>query len=540
LGAPLSDRRNSFDPEGMSGMLGDGGLKTGMDVGLKVLRTITQAGQRRRVSEENQSQRRAMDATVANPPPIYGSASWAEGQELRQAGLLRGPEAFDHPSSILLGAFVPDGDNTPEGWLHWDGEGHLLSVAPTRSGKSTTQIIPNLLRYRGSAVVLDPKGELYEATSEWRSKNVGPVYRLAPMEPDSHAFNPLDMVKNTSDARALASLMIPPDPHSADYFRKDSVAFLPGLLEYMRLFSPPGENTLGVVREITSLSPDDLVVLGKRMAECGSPVAERAGNMILSKTKDRGLPTLRSTLEADLALWDDDRIIRATSRADFRFTDLKERPTTVYVTVPFGKMGSNAPFLKIILACALEAMLQNTNKPKIPVLFVLDEFLSLGAFPEFLDAIRTHAGAGVRLWFFLQNLSKLSDLYPTSWRGFFDTAVQMFFGTSDIHTGNHISETLGETTIAYRNTTFSLGTSLTKEDFLGRSSTDNLNVSHSVNMTSRKLLTPSEIVQLLGGTRADGTREAIMNLAGVRPIRARLVPYFLGKIAAARVGQLHA
>lgn len=36
-----------------------------------------------------------------------------------------------------------------------------------------TTIVPNLLRDRGSAVVLDPKGELYEATSAWRAANVG-------------------------------------------------------------------------------------------------------------------------------------------------------------------------------------------------------------------------------------------------------------------------------------------------------------------------------------------------------------------------------
>ncbi|WP_410052328.1 type IV secretory system conjugative DNA transfer family protein [Bradyrhizobium sp. SZCCHNRI1029] len=61
--------------------------------------------------------------------------------------------------------------------MHWDGDGHLLTLAPTRSGKSVTTIIPNLLRYRGSAVFLDPKGDLYEATSAWRPANVGPSAR---------------------------------------------------------------------------------------------------------------------------------------------------------------------------------------------------------------------------------------------------------------------------------------------------------------------------------------------------------------------------
>ncbi|WP_247565243.1 type IV secretory system conjugative DNA transfer family protein [Bradyrhizobium sp. 151] len=62
----------------------------------------------------------------------------------------------------------------------------MLTLAPTR--------------YRGSAVVLDPKGELYDATSAWRAANVGPVYRIAPFDKEGdrktqgyprHGFNPL-------------------------------------------------------------------------------------------------------------------------------------------------------------------------------------------------------------------------------------------------------------------------------------------------------------------------------------------------------------
>jgi type IV secretion system protein VirD4 len=94
--------------------------------------------------------------------------------------------------------------------VHWDGDGHLLTLAPTRSGKSVTTIIPNLLRHRGSAVVLDPKGELYEATSAWRAANVGPVNRIASFDDGSdpktsnfpkHGFNPLARIRSQHHAR---------------------------------------------------------------------------------------------------------------------------------------------------------------------------------------------------------------------------------------------------------------------------------------------------------------------------------------------------
>jgi type IV secretion system protein VirD4 len=49
-----------------------------------------------------------------------------------------------------------------------DGSGHLLTVAPTRAGKGTGQIIPNLLRWTGSCIVIDVKGENYLRTAGFR------------------------------------------------------------------------------------------------------------------------------------------------------------------------------------------------------------------------------------------------------------------------------------------------------------------------------------------------------------------------------------
>jgi type IV secretion system protein VirD4 len=117
------------------------------------------------------------DALVKNPPPLHGSVAWSNSAELTR--FLRGRDAFD----ITLGTVKGEGASDPA--VHWNGDGHLLTLAPTRSGKSVTTIIPNLLRYRYSAVVIDPKGELYEATSAWRAANVGPVYRIAPFDDGS-------------------------------------------------------------------------------------------------------------------------------------------------------------------------------------------------------------------------------------------------------------------------------------------------------------------------------------------------------------------
>jgi type IV secretion system protein VirD4 len=491
-------------------------------LGAKLLGLIVHRQQRKAMATARREQRRAMDDVLANPPPIHGSAVWANAASITSPARLSPIDGLLDPRNIFLGRL-------DEAWLSWDGEGHLLTVAPTRSGKSTMQIIPNLLRYKGSAIVLDPKGELYEKTAKWRSM-IGDVYRVAPFEANSHAFNPLDSLRTPADARALADLMIPEDPRAQEYFRKDAISFLNGVIQYT--WREAGQRaTLGEVRNLTAMPIDSFIKLAEMMSRHPDPGIANAGSVVAGKNRERSLPGLRDTLNTELSLWDDAGVRQSVSRADFRFHDLKDRTTTIYITVPFDKMAAFAPYLRVVLASALDAMIQNQTIPTIPVLFVLDEFLSLGTFTQFRDALRTHAGAGVRLWFFLQNLSTLEELYPTSWRAFLDASVQSFFGTSDTYTGNLISELLGDTTQANVNTGYSVGMTLSRSDFLDTGSGESLNVSHNVNLTARRLLTPSEVVQRLGAVAADGSRQAIVSIVGSPPIGGRLVPYFKGELA---------
>ena len=50
----------------------------------------------------------------------------------------------------------------------------MISIAPTRSGKGVSLIIPNLLTYRGSVLVVDPKGENAWITAAYRRRRARP------------------------------------------------------------------------------------------------------------------------------------------------------------------------------------------------------------------------------------------------------------------------------------------------------------------------------------------------------------------------------
>eukprot|EP01032_Pedospumella_encystans_P027023 gene27023-30550_t len=218
-----------------------------------------------------------------------------------------------------------------------------------------------------------------------------------------------------------------------NFFRNDAIAFLTALIMFVVKFAPPHKRTMQEIRDITAGPLDELHQIAEDMARSGISAIANPATTLLGKRRE-ALATLRDTFNSELAVWDDPGVTDAT-REGLDFKSLKDQTATVYISVPFDKMEAYGSFLKIVLASALDAMLRNERQPEIPVLFVLDEFLSLGPFPQFRDAIRTHAGAGVRLWFFLQDLSTLEEHYPSSWKTFLNSAVKMFFGTNDAFTG---------------------------------------------------------------------------------------------------------
>ncbi|NTD88375.1 type IV secretory system conjugative DNA transfer family protein [Agrobacterium tumefaciens] len=490
-------------------------------------------------AERDRLAREERERQLADPPTLYGSARWPTSSDLQS--YLRDKAAFDDPRSILLGTFNDENNPDPAGYVHWNGDGHLLTIAPTRSGKALTTIIPNLLRYQGSCVILDPKGELFEATSKWRS-TLGPVYRIAPFNTDAnkpaHRFDPVRQVESEADARAIAQQIFPRDAHASSYFMDDAEGFLTAVIIYVRRKAPPNRQTLATVCQMASLKGQSLLRAVQQM-EAFPPTATTA-RAILEKDPQRGLKVLQETLTSKLNRWLDAEIQASTAGNDLDFKTLKDRTATVYIEIPFHMMKTYAGWLRVVLKAALDAMLTNPREPCIPVLFVLDEFLNIGPFPEYRDAIRTHAGAGVRLWFFLQDIYSIEEHYPgNSWRPFLNCAVKQFFGVNDDETAKMIGGYLGHKTHAIRTTSSSANVSSHHGGWTGDASTNSgFSMTEGIQFLGRPLMTHDEVKELLGGWQADGWRYGITDIAGLRPFKTQLVVHQKSEICRQRIGMM--
>ena len=120
--------------------------------------------------------------------------------------------------------------------IAYNGDGHMLTIGPTRSGKSRRLLIPNLLYETGrSMLVVDIKGELAAITAAHRAAKGGNVVALDPfgvlptrgVEIPSVGFNPMrrlnpELDDFVDDAMGLAEALVqvrPGDsePHWAEF-----------------------------------------------------------------------------------------------------------------------------------------------------------------------------------------------------------------------------------------------------------------------------------------------------------------------------------
>lgn len=499
---------------------------------------------------------------LVSPPPVHGSARWADRFDAE--ALLDPAWRIGRPSDGLWLGELIDNDRDTGLPLVARYPGHILSVAGTGQGKSATQIVANLLSYKGSVVVLDPKGELYEETAEAR-RAFGPVWRVAPFGPvgESDSYNPLEELGDPRErgarARQLAEMLIvrtgEKGAANAEYFENEAINLLTALIlfvveiteqsarhkrnlgEVVRLCSLP---LLGARKERDPTVKEYLEDVLKLMAEIGkSPMVRRQG-ALFSGYEPKQLTTFVSEINSNLAFFSDHPgFAEVTGKSDFRFADLAQKTSTVYLTIPLEEMATSFRFLRALIGCAFRALKQQREAKQASLLFILDEFPALKDMPFMRNAVAQMRSSGAWFWFFVQDVAQLEGVYR-EWSNIFlsQTDHQVFFGaTLDQATKTHISTSLGVTTFPYRDPSVSWSHSVGINDSdnahptqlpgsgAGRNVGQSVNIGQPVVLAPRALLTPFEVGTYLS-TIAPGERHAsttiiFSKMAGGFPVKAR-------------------
>ena len=422
----------------------------------------------------------------------HGTADFAHVSDLKKAGAM-GNKGY------IVGKFE-------DKFLRFSQPGHIITFAPTRSGKGVGHVIPNLLTHPGSVVVNDIKGENYAVTHRKRSEFTQ-VLTFAPFAENSNCYNPLDFIRagtedELDDVRLLADMMIIVNPESSDpFWAMEAKNLVTALTLHVATARPPVLRNLGEVRYLLMQSSEDFQFTIKEMLKSKSEHVRRMA-AALSATEPKVMASIMSTAKSQTAVWDSPRLNAITGRSDFQLKDIKEKPTSLYVIIPPEYLETYKPVIRIMIGLTVAAMTKSSKKPKHNVLFLIDEFPALGFMEIIETGIGYLAGYGVTLWTFIQDLSQLKALYK-KWETFISNcAVRVAFGTNDYDTAKILSDMLGNTTIRVKSTGSGGGGS-----------------SANISETARPLMTPDEIMRVPFDSQ-------LIFYQGQKPVIAEKVMYF--------------
>jgi len=440
----------------------------------------------------------------------YGSARWADARDIRKAGL-------DKPAGVFLG--LHDGQ-----YLRHEGPEHVLTFAPTRSGKGVGLVIPTLLTWPASTVVHDIKGENWQITAGWRAR-FSHCLLFNPTDAQSTAYNPLLEVRRGAhevrDVQNIADILV--DPEGAlerrNHWEKTSHALLVGAILHV-LYAGEDKTLRGVANFLSDPAcPFELtlhrMMTTKHLGDTPHPVVASAAREVLNKSDNERSGVL-STAMSFLGLYRDPTVAEVTSRCDWRIADLiaSKHPVSLYLVVPPSDISRTKPLIRLILNQIGRRLTESLDGSdgiarRHKLLLMLDEFPALGRLDFFESALAFMAGYGIRSFLIAQSLNQIDKAYGVNHSILDNCHVRVTFATNDERTAKRISETLGTATELRAQRNYA-GHRLAP--WLGH-----LMVSRQE--TARPLLTPGEVMQL-------PPNEAVVMVSSVAPVKAKKLRYY--------------
>ena len=463
-------------------------------------------------------------ARQARNVTTYGSARWANRQEIERAGLHR-------DAGVFLGRLGSH-------YLRHDGPEHIMAFAPTRSGKGVGLVIPTLLGWTGSAVIHDIKGENWTLTAGFRAR-FSHCLLFNPTDAASAKYNPLLEVRRGAqevrDVQNIADILV--DPEGAlerrNHWEKTSHSLLVGAI--LHILYAEEEKTLARVatflsdpqRPFTATLKQMMTTnhLGTPEAPMVHPVVASAAREVLNKSDNERSGVL-STAMSFLGLYRDPTVAHVTSRCDWRIADLVEatHPVSLYLVVPPSDISRTKPLVRLILNQIGRRLTERLDSEggqggrKYQLLMMLDEFPALGRLDFFETSLAFMAGYGVRAFLIAQSLNQIEKAYGEHNAILDNCHVRVAFATNDERTARRISDALGQATEqrAMRN-------------YAGHRLAPWLaHVMVSRQETARPLLTQGEVMQLPAA-------DEVVMVAGLAPIRAKKLRYYEDRTFAARI-----
>lgn len=456
---------------------------------------------------------------------LHGDARFADRSEVGKAGLYGG-------KGIIIGKAFGR-------FLILGGQQFVALAAPTRSGKGVSIVIPNLLNYAESVVVLDVKQENHSITSGYREKYGQEVFLFNPFAADcrTHRWNPLSYISEdrnfvVNDILSIGYILYPREGKDS-FFNDQARNLFLGLVLYL-VETPELPRTISeALRQSSGKGKPLKKYLTDLMADRDNsdrPLSDSCVEALLRFTSnsENTLASILASFNAPLTIWASPIVDAATSDNDFWLTDVRKKRMSIYVGVTPDKLAQASLILNLFFSQLIDLntreLPQKNPKLSVECLILLDEFTAPGPIEIINKSVSYQAGYGLRLMPIFQSKSQLDPVYGEKQAQTILTnhACQIYFPPREQKDANEYSEMLGYITEK------STSVSSNRRGALSLGGGSN---GESVSDQRRALLLPQELKEL------DRSKEIIM-LENVKPIMAEKVSYFSDEIFVGRLKEI--
>ncbi|WP_211262217.1 type IV secretory system conjugative DNA transfer family protein [Nitriliruptor alkaliphilus] len=334
----------------------------------------------------------------------------------------------------------------------------VMVVAPTRTGKSTRLVVPNLLRWEGPAVVTSVKRDVYDLTVARRGET-GPACLFDPTGSTglpSVRWSPLltstTFPDATKTATWLADAASVEDKHEAAKFWETLAT---KLLAPMLYAAANTSKTMMDVSHWVDRSAFDEVA--RILVELGDEDASAAWRAI----RDLPVETRGSVLGTAMAIFrgfGSPRVRRATSCTPgdtddaLDIADLLRRNGTLYLVSPEYEQAELRPVFVALVqavyraAVELSANLLGGAPLSPPLLMMLDEAGNIAPLHTLPKIASTGAGQGITLMTIWQDRAQIRQLYGESERTVISNHTTSVWlpGSQDLDTLKLLSDLIGD------------------------------------------------------------------------------------------------
>ncbi len=386
---------------------------------------------------------------------------------------------------------------------------HSITVGATRSGKTRTivlQTIGNLGFAGESMIISDPKGEIFEFTSEFLESIGYEIVVIDFKEPlKSNKYNFLqpviDAVNNNDYRKAeeyawdiTTSLVGSEDSKMEKIWRDGEMSIIAGSIItviYENKDRPEVQNLTNVYSFISEMCLSDYgdMPINRYIEDLDDDhPAKKIFNIArIAPEKTRG--SFFTSALTTLKLFTSESINNMTCRSDFNIKDTGKIKRAIYIILPDERItyySLASLFVNQQYVSLVEAADMRGGELENRVNFILDEFGNFTTIPGFANMLTVGGGRKIRFNIFLQSFSQLESKYSKEIASNILDNCQtwIYLKTANIDTANKIMRKLGNYTTS----------SYSKSNSYGKN--DNGSSSKSMNLISRALLTEDEILRI--------------------------------------------